>query len=200
MPISCLYNSDLLEQVANNDARAFHQLFDKYRDHIYKVAFTFTKSVPIAEEMTQDVFVKVWQHRAELAEITNFEGWLFTIARNHIYNELRKKVREKTFANHLLEYFKGLADTPEQSLIRKESEGLLNKAVAQLPPQQKKIYELSRGEGKNQQQIAGMLGLSKLTVKTHMHHALQNIKGYLQKYSGGALFSICSCILAILKG
>src|SRR5262249_5656340 len=84
LPAMDTYNEiSLLSAVAKGDESAFRQLFDQYWDNIYGVAFTFTKSPVIAEEMAQDVFVKIWLKRAELPQVKKFGDYLFIIARNH---------------------------------------------------------------------------------------------------------------------
>jgi len=182
---------EILEQVSLGDEKAFRRLFDHYWDNIYSVAFVFTKSSVLAEEMVQDVFLKVWQKRDQLPGIEKFEGWLFTIARNHILNTLRNKSAEQSFSEDLLQYFKETTNLPEQQLLLKESEQLISRAAAQLPEQQKKVFLLSRGQGMSHEEIARELGLSKLTIKTHMHMALKSMRLYIEKHGGGALLVLC---------
>jgi len=192
LPTQPLYNeNDLLTQVATGDEKAFRRLFDQYWDNIYSVALVFTKSTVLAEEMVQDVFMKVWQKREQIPGIKNFKGWLFTVARNHILNVLRNKITDQPFREELEQYFFDASPQPDQALLLKESEQLIAKAVDQLHPQQKKIFFMMRSEELSQEEIAGKLGLSKLTVKTHMHLALKSIRQYLQKHTGGTLFILC---------
>ncbi len=192
MPIQSLYDEkNLLAQVATGDEKAFRRLFNQYWDNIYSVAFVFTKSTVLAEEIVQDVFMKLWQKKEQLPGIENFEGWLFTIARNHILNELRKKITVQSFREDLEQYFLETSSQPDEALLLKESEQLISKAVDQLHPQQKKIFIMMRREGLSQKEIADKLNLSRLTVKTHMHLAIKSIRQYLQKHSSGALFILC---------
>ncbi|WP_336725891.1 RNA polymerase sigma factor [Paraflavisolibacter sp. H34] len=178
-------------QVAEGNEAAFRQLFDHYWDHIYSVAFALTKSSPLAEEIVQDVFLKIWIRREQLPAIDKFDGYLFMVARNHIYNELRKKTAEQPFVDHLEQYFLETSALPEQQLLLKETKQLILKAVAQLPAQQRAVYELSRNEGLDHARIAEKLGISKLTVKSHMTKALQAIRQYLEKHTDGLLFLLC---------
>ena len=109
----------LLSQVAEGDEKAFRILFDRYWDNIYGVAFAFTKSSQIAEEMVQDIFLKIWTKKHLLNSIQKFDAYLFRVAKNHIYNELRKKIKEEPFTEHIINYFREIGDSPEQQMIYK---------------------------------------------------------------------------------
>lgn len=194
MPATVLHNErELLLSIAKGDEKAFRQLFNHYWKHIYSVAFAFTKSIVLSEEIVQDVFLKVWLKRELLTPVKNFKGYLFTVARNHIYNELRKKSCEQSFGEHLQEFFIEFSSLPEQQLFLKETQSLIDEAVAQLPTQQRTVYELSRKDGLDHSQIADKLGISKLTVKSHMNKALRVIRQAYQSSTGELL-----CILFIV--
>jgi RNA polymerase sigma-70 factor (ECF subfamily) len=185
----------LLSAIAQGDEIAFRQLFDQHWDNIYGVAFAFTKSPVIAEEMAQDVFVKIWLRREELPQVRRFTDYLFIIARNHILSTLRKKIIETSFSDHLLNYFQETGSTPEDQLMLRETEHLLHKAIEQLPPQQHLVYCLSREQGLNQEEIAARLDISKNTVKSHMSKALQFIRNYLRMHAEVEAFAILYCII-----
>ncbi|MBE7170860.1 MAG: RNA polymerase sigma-70 factor [Williamsia sp.] len=173
------YNSNyLVRQVATGDEDAFRQLFYLYWDNIYSVAFTFIRSQVVAEELVQDIFLKVWIKREQLLSVDNFDNYLFIIARNHIYNELRKKTGTQPLPaeteNNL---------SPDQQLLLKETGQIIDEAVKQLPPQQRTVFELSRYEGLDQASIASRMGVSRLTVKSHMNKALHFIRAYLSRHN-----------------
>ena len=199
MPASTSYDeSALLAAIAKGDEAAFRTLFEQHWDNIYGVAFAFTKSPVIAEEMVQDIFVKIWLQRDRLPQIKRFNDYLFIIARNHILTVLRKKVNEQPFSEHLLEYFQERGNNPEDQLMCRETEYLVQKAIELLPPQQHTIYSLSREQGLNQEEIAARLNISIHTVKSHMNKALQFIRNYLHMHAEFEGFTILFCIIAAL--
>jgi RNA polymerase sigma-70 factor (ECF subfamily) len=178
----------LLSQVAEGDEKAFRILFDRYWDNIYGVAFAFTKSTMIAEELAEDIFLKIWTKKHLLNSIQKFDAYLFRVAKNHIFNELRKKIKEEPFTEHIINFFREIGDSPEQQMIYKDSQRLVNLAVGNLSSQQRLIYQLSREQGLSQDEIAEKLQISKNTVKSHMNKALQSIRHYLLQYSDGNIF------------
>src|SRR6195952_5408548 len=88
--------STLISLLAQNSEYAFQLLFDRYRDTIYKVAMMYVKSPVIAEEIVQDVFLKLWFQRKNLQEIRSLESWLFTLTKNLTLNCLKKIAYEWT--------------------------------------------------------------------------------------------------------
>lgn len=178
------YNeNELLFQSAQGNEKAFRQLFDQYWNKVYAVAFTFTKSAVLSQEIVQDVFLKIWLKREDLTAIEKFDAYLFIIARNHIYNQLRKKATEPRFVAELEQHFLESSELPEYPLLLKETTQLVNKAVEQLPGQQKAVFRLSRNEGLAYNKIAEKLNISSLTVKSHMNRALHHIRQYLHAHT-----------------
>lgn len=184
MPILPLHDdAALVVQMAQGDETAFRQLFDRYWDNIYGVALTFTKSPDIAEEIVQDVFLKIWLKRDQLPAVEKFDAYLFIVARNHILNKLRKKIKEEPLLDLALDEIQESANTPENIVVTKEYERLVRQAVEQLPPQQRLIYNLSRQQGLSQEEIAASLHISRNTVKSHMNKALQVIRSFLRMHA-----------------
>ncbi|MBS1665583.1 MAG: RNA polymerase sigma-70 factor [Bacteroidetes bacterium] len=171
--------TELLSRIAEGDEKAFRRLFDHYWDRVYLVAFTLTKSAELSKEMAQDIFLKIWQKREQLPGVLQFESWLFITARNHILNQLRKKSHDKEFTDHLEAHFSGSSVTPEQELLLKETQQLVAMAIRQMPQRQREVYTLSRKEGLDTAAIGRRLGISRLTVKSHLTKALQHIREYI---------------------
>lgn len=195
MSVVRLYDeASIFKKVAEGDEAAFRVLFDQYWDTVYGVALALTKSENMAEEMAQDVFVKLWLKREKLAGVENFDGYLFTIARNHIYNVFRKRIKTAAFTHHLLDYAEDTiasSDTPDKHLLCHELEKQVAGAVEHLSQQQRTIYSLSRHHGMSQEEIAATLHISRHTVKSHMNKALHVIRDYLRHYSILEIWLMC---------
>lgn len=186
--------------MAEGDEAAFRVLFDQYWDTVYGVALALTKSTTMADEMAQDVFVKLWLKREKLAAIENFEGYLFMVARNHIFNAFRKKIRTAAFTDHLLADAADTmpaTDTPDKHLLCNELEKQVALAVEHLSQQQRAIYSLSRHHGLSQEEIANTLHISRHTVKSHMNKALHVIRAYLRHYCFLEILLLCVFVPAI---
>lgn len=183
--------SEVFQQIAEGNESAFRLLFNEHWQNIYGVAFMLTKSVPMAEDMVQEIFMKLWIKREQLPEIENFRNYLFIVARNHIFNELQKRSTDILFTNQLFEYFHNNKETPEKELLKKEAEQIIEQIIEKLPQQQKIVYHLSREEGLSRKEIAERLGIAPNTVRNHLAKALEMIQRELHRDVNGPLFWIC---------
>lgn len=172
---------ELLARVAAGDQEAFTLLVDAYRNKVFSHALTFTRSYPEAEELTQDIFLKVWSNRHRLPGIAQFKNYLFILARNQLVSAIRKKVMDTSDDQS--------DDIPEDLLLPdrqyelKETYRIILQGIERLPPQQKAVFTLGRLQQLNYEEIGGRLGISKRTVKFHMVQALNFLREFL-RYPG----------------
>jgi RNA polymerase sigma-70 factor (family 1) len=172
------YNQkELLRRIAQDDAAAFRILFDELSPKINAYAISLTRSTLLAEEIVQEVFAAIWAGRHATANISNIEAWLVTLARNTGSSMLRRLAREKLII-HELQY-----NQPEVSEAYndewKEYHTKLITAIRQLPPQQQKVWIMSRQQGIRQHAIADELGISVYTVKEYLKKATATLKKQL---------------------
>lgn len=183
----------LLDQIAIGNEDAFRELYQLQHQRIYSFAFYLTNSVRDSEELTQDIFIKIWSNRSLLPTISNFQGWLTVVLRNHIYNHLKKKALEELAAKKI-ERGSNTVEDGQAVLQHRELNKLISQALEQLPPQQKKVFQLSRLEGLKQEDIARELGLSTNTVKNHLKAALRSVRRFL----AGQAYIVAAAIAAHL--
>lgn len=186
MPDLSLYSEeDMLIRVSVGDEDAFRQLFLKYHQQLGMHIFRITNSTDVAEEIVQDVFLKIWMSRETLIRVRNFKAYLFVISKNHTLNCLRKLSRERI---HKQEW----EDNSVKILISENDSFniyycLLDEAIDQLPPQQQKVYLLSRHERLRYVEIANRLNLSCETVKKYLQIATASITAYVKTNSEAAI-------------
>ncbi len=173
----------LLLQVAEGNEAAYKVLFNQYWSHVYSTAFMFTKSPELSEDLTQDVFARIWVNRTKLAAVEKFEGFLFIMSRNLIFDKLKKEVYVVKNDDYFKEYFHGDLSTPFDATEAKELGEIVDRAIQSLPPQQQKAFRLSRFQGLSHEEIAARMGISRLSVKSHIVRAIQTIRKYLKGHS-----------------
>jgi RNA polymerase sigma-70 factor (family 1) len=157
----------------------FRRIFEEYKRQVYTQVYAIAKSQYAAEEITQEIFIKIWQNRELLGSVKNLDGYIYTIVRNYSLNYLRKAASDLRLVNHLIQVaVPGYNDT-ESAVQVSEYKKLIHAAVSKLSPQRRLVYELSKDNGLNYDDIAAQLNLSKNTVKNHLLSALASIKGYL---------------------
>lgn len=177
----------LLHLLSQGSEYAFTQVFDHYRNIVYNTAFKFLKSEQAAEEIVQDIFLKLWMKRSELPSVQNFNGFLFTMARNAILDKLRKTANEK-IAQQVLSKQQSFTNNTDHRVQDNQYQQILEEAIDQLSPQQKQVFRLAKMEGYSYKEIAEELGISVLTVKVHMNKALQSLREYLKAHMGTLIF------------
>lgn len=174
-------DKQLMSEVRAGSERAYESLFNRYHEKLYYFAMRYLHNKEDAEGVVQEIFLKVWLHRATLDENRSFNAFLHTMARNTIFNMHRKSQYEKVYQNYakyLLSYThtRSQDDVVYADLIR-----YLEEVLKTLPPQRRKVYEMSRIKGMSYKEIAAELSVSEKTVETHIRLSLKTIREAMDK-------------------
>lgn len=182
------YNEkEVLELLARGSSYAFAQIFDRYRPKVFSVALRICKSSIQAQEIVQEVFLKVWKKREDFRYVRDLESYLHATARNILYNDLENQakatVAQSEFA-YDLSHLQNTIEAPDEIPYKK----ILLEIIESMPPQQKEVFRLVKIQGLKYEAAAKQLGLTHFTVKTHVANALQFIRMRLQGQAGSLLF------------
>lgn len=169
---------ELLHHTSKGDEAAFSRLYRLYKNKVYTVALKLTESSFMAEEVVQDVFLKVWIRRETLASVRDFEDYLFIMTRNHVFTAWKRSERRQSTEGQWQMLFPESTNSAEHDFTAKEYQATLQKAIDLLPEQQKQVYLLSREQELKREEIARLLQISPETVKTHMSRAVRYIRAY----------------------
>ena len=168
----------LLTLLADDSEYAFQLMYDRYRNRIYQTAVRYLKSPLLAQEVVQDVFLKLWIERKNIKNDQPIEAWLYTVAKNNLINRLKKIASEWKAISNLKLLTQQFVDSASNKIEEAQYNELLQKAILSLPQQQQKVFCFARNEHLTYNQIGEKMGLSPLTVKKHMSRALLHIKSY----------------------
>jgi RNA polymerase sigma-70 factor (family 1) len=191
-----IYNEHLiLSRVANGDDEAFAILMRKYGNNLYSQALAYTKSSEVAQDIVQDVFLKVWTKRSDLPGIERFDNYLFIMARNRIISIMRKKL---TFpvSDSMQELISENSPSSELRLSLKQAEIILEKGISLMPPKRQLVFRLSRRDELSYAEISEQLNISTSTVKGHIVQALNFLRDYFRTHGD----SLIVLILMICSG
>lgn len=173
--------SHLVSQIRKGNKLAFSQLFRMY----YPKLFTFIQGLladrPLAEEITQDVFLRLWINREKIDLRLSFDSYLYTIAKNIVLNFYKKKEIEQRYIDHTLHALDTETPEAEAPFYYQDLLALVEQAVSEMPPQQQKVFRLSREEGLLNAEIAQKLGISKRTVEKHIYSSLTFLRKIIEK-------------------
>lgn len=172
----------LIRLMRRADMRAFDVFYDRYVNLVYSIAFSILGDSPLAEDVTQDVFLKIWQ---------NIEGydparakvntWMSRITRNRAIDELRKRkhVQRRVEWGDVQGQLPGEEATPEESVRQQMAKDRVHQALVELPPEQREALALAYFQNMSQQQIANTLGEPLGTIKTRIRLGMQKLRGLL---------------------
>lgn len=180
--IHALEDLALLKRVSLRDEQAFAELYNRYRKKVYTYSFKILKYPDRAEDIVHEVFLTLWQYD-NLESILNLDAYLRVVARNQTLKLLRRQQLELKSNKNMFVEWQEVHNETEQEILLHDTYAQLSQGVAQLPPQQKKVYQLCREEGLKYEEVAEQLSISRLTVKTHMQHALRFLRAYLTSHT-----------------
>jgi RNA polymerase sigma-70 factor (ECF subfamily) len=176
-------DKEIFARISTGDEQAFRQVFDQYKTRVYYFILRLVRSEEVAEELTQDVFMRLWISRATLTVVDNPNSYLFVAARNRSLDHLRRQKNERGMIQSLgRKMCDGTTNTTEEEILYNETNRMLQEAVRLLPEQQRVVYRLSRLEGLSREEIAERLNISPNTVKNHLNSAIKTVKSYLEEH------------------
>ncbi len=190
-------DQQLFRLIASGSEAAFAELFRRYDRRIYPFVLKMIKNSMMAEEITQEIFIKIWRHREALAVIDQPQSYIFTIAARHTLDQIRKQLNENRMLQRFSASLNPAHNDPEELLLLKDMSALIQRAVEQLPPQQRSVYELSRQKGMSYEEIGQQLNISPNTVRNHLVKALAAIRIWLEQQDQLPLLLV-AC-LSVLK-
>ena len=171
------YNEqELLRLTAGGNSQAFARIYEHYRHKTYSYIFDLVKEQSLAEDVFQDVFTKIWEQRASLLRVENFNAYLFTVLKHRALDGLRRLAKEDTIIRELTQTADAANRETEDNLNYRELQKKLHNAIRRLPQQQRLVYTLSREDGLRQEEIAATLNIAPTTVNKHMTRALSFLR------------------------
>lgn len=189
---------EVLADLSEGDESAYAVFFNHYYTQLWPFMLRFTRSEADAEEVLQEVFLRVWLYRDKIAVIENPDAWMYRVASRECLAFLRKRLPDRKRLVCLTDEhdYADLSEmTPADRFDFDEISRAVCLAVERMPARKRKIYQMSRDMGMKPAEIAGALSLSVGTVKNVLSQSLKDIRAFLAK-SG---FDFMLLILSLLK-
>lgn len=176
---------ELVLRLIDGDEDAFCELYAAYKNRLLYFAMKFVKSREFAEDIFQDAFTVVWQSRRFINPDASFSSYLYTIVRNRI-PLIRYGIwlNEDKLKEHILSHAVDSANETNNKILFDDLKDVVSRALEQLTPRQREVFNMSRDLQMSHKEIAEALGVSVNTVQEHISVSLKVIRAYLTKYSG----------------
>ncbi|WP_183576430.1 RNA polymerase sigma factor [Mucilaginibacter sp. X5P1] len=171
----------LLNKCSTNDTAAFQVIYDNFKTFVFGIVNARIDDQDDALDVTQDIFISLWENRKQLAGIRDFKTYLYVYSRNQVISAYRKKNIRLKGETYLLEKLDQVEHSSEQYLFARELTTSIDNAVGLLPETMRNCYTLSKSEGKTNNEIADILQISEKTVRNNVSEALKRLRFYLQR-------------------
>ncbi|MGZ3852716.1 MAG: RNA polymerase sigma factor [Flavisolibacter sp.] len=169
--------TESLKLIASGNQKVFTALVEAYGARVYSHVLSYIKNAAKAEEITQDIFMNVWNHREQLPSIQNFRGYLYVLTRNRTVSAFRERI---------IKYNEAEKDeletdvTPAGLIEYRQLSEIIQRGIDGLPPRRKEIFVMSRFGGKTYEEIATQLNISKSAVNKNIIEALVFLRSFLR--------------------
>lgn len=182
--------TELIARLKDGEETAFREVVDTWKDMVYNTVLGVVQHAEEAEDVTQEVFIQVYESIGQFKGDSKLSTWLYRIAVTKSLDHLRKKKRKKRFA--FLQSLFGVNEEevrhdpefnhPGVALENKENAKILFRAIDKLPDNQKTAFTLHKLEGLSYQEVAEVMQCSVSSVESLMHRAKGNLRKLLEEY------------------
>lgn len=174
-----LNDKELISLLQNSDEAALRAIYDTHIRQLHYFILRTAKSRQLAEDVVQDVFIKVWENRMHIDAEQPFKPYLYTIAKRHLLNLLKRVQHETYIVEEIRKYASTVEDTTDMALDFQESNAAITEAINKLPSQCREVFVRCKIKGLSYQQAAEELGITEGTVNSQMVKALKSIRSYV---------------------
>ncbi|PSL50021.1 RNA polymerase sigma-70 factor (ECF subfamily) [Chitinophaga niastensis] len=186
-------DEELCKKIMERDKEAFHVLYERYRNQIYGYTLKLCGLPDVALDAVQEVFMKIWIKYDTLNPFLSLKAYLFSSARNYVFDYLKKAVHEEKFRKYFLETYVEDDGTLDNLLYTRQLEVIKMNAISRLPLQRQLIFKMSKIEGWTNQEIADHLGISINTVRDQLVKASRFVRHYLHQHADIAIVATAFC-------
>lgn len=166
----------LFSEIRAGNKTAFSDFYKQYVNLMHRFVIRYVKSHELADDLVQEIFIKIWENRTMIPDLVSLKSYLFIIARNHTFTFLKKASAEQSIKERILSEAAAYSNTTEDLMLSAEYNAHLQHILSKLPPQTQKIFKLCREEEKSYQEVSALLGISKDAVKKHMVRSMKLLK------------------------
>jgi RNA polymerase sigma-70 factor (ECF subfamily) len=171
----------LLQLLRQGNKDAFTCIYERYHKMLYALSYRYLKSQAVAEDAVQHVFVKLWEHHADIIVVANLRNYLYSMTKNYILNYIRNEHSAVAHNYQIAQVAGTVEDNLFETIERKELMALFYQAIELLPAQKKEICLLKMEDRLSNQEIADKMRLSVNTVKTHYAQAIKLLRTAMGK-------------------
>lgn len=169
----------LLTRLCRGDIEALDTLYMRYAPRVRDFAFRFLKNETEAEDITQDIFLQMWEKRSLMGQVSSIRAYLFRMTRNAIFNRFKRSRMHLQYIRQAETRLPESSSDPGKRITAEDLLEMIELAIENLPEQCRKVFKMSRFEHMSYNEIAQTLGISPHTVQFHISEALTRLRKLL---------------------
>lgn len=169
-------DQELFALLKKGNEKAFADIFNRYQASLFDFAYKRIRDKDDAKDIVQEIFVRLWNNRADLQIRTSLRSYLYRSVLNGALNILSHRVIKEEYVNSLQQTIEANAQAADYHIRETDMEKLIEAEIAALPPKMREVFEMRKKEYLSNREIAGKLGISEQTVETHMKRALRALR------------------------
>lgn len=169
----------LLDRLGQGDIDALDTLYVRYAPKVYDFSLRFLKNETEAEDVTQDIFLQVWENRLLMGQVQSIRAYLFRMTRNAIFNRFKRSKMHLQYIRQSETRAAELSADPGGRITTEDLLEMIELAIENLPEQCRRVFKMSRYEHMSYHEIAEKLGISPHTVQFHISVALTRLRKIL---------------------
>jgi RNA polymerase sigma-70 factor (ECF subfamily) len=177
----------LLLELAAGDENAYKELYLQYGETVYRLAIKYLKSAELAQDVTQDIFVKLWERRDKLTEVNYLQAYILQSARNESISVLRAAGRSDIAKGEIARSFGENPGFFADETLQRDYRSFIQRTLDSLPPRSREVFRLCREQGMTYDEVAAALGISRNSVRKHMVISLQKFRDAAEDELGTSL-------------
>lgn len=173
----------LIRELKSHSRKAFDEIYQMYAKRLFAYCKQYTKNTEDAEEIVQDVFIRLWNNRVNIKQEDSLRSLLFIISKHYLINAYRANLNSPVYEDYIESLSEQIIDNTSEKIEYEEFVRNLKFALKKLPATQRKVIELSRFQDLSNKEIAQELSLSEQTVKNQLSLGLKTLRNELKKFS-----------------
>ena len=174
----------LQKSASLKDKSLFDEIYNLYYSEIHKYIFKFVKSDDYTDDLCQEVFIKVWEKRENLQHVQSVKAYLYTVAKNHVFDFLRHASVERNVREKILRNSGELHNQVDDTFQSEEYYRHLKAVLDIMSPRNKEVFKLCRDMDHTYDEAAAVLGISRNAIKKHMVTTMKLLKHSVEKNFG----------------
>jgi len=174
-------DSKILKEFKKGDHSAFEKIFERYSKQLFQFSLSYLKSEEVAEDIVQEVFIKIWNSRSEIRTDTSFQAYLFTITLNSVRKYFNQQSRLNEVKHDILFESSGFKSDFDDNSNYQFMLDKLEVLISVMPEKRREVFIKKKLEGKSLKEISDELGITPKTVEYHITEAMRFLRSEFEK-------------------